>query len=289
MVPLSQFSAITQSSDKYISLKSSSSSLINEYADNSRDSFAIPYLNDYATYIWVYDLSSYPQFLIATSPLNSNTQLNKSVLNPYKTVSDLDKLFIYLLDESFAQSQDVLKLIDSVYTSFHRKEEFKHSAELHITYAFFVQDYRGAIVVCSGSQKSEIIKKLQTKQTKQHQTLILIFSFLFISLVLMIVLFIFLYIYIFISTKFKSAVDGERAFRRAIVVAELMNTDLDYSRYYMFEVLMVEQDGGTEVNAVNDKATGVTYPLFIELNQDYHQLYQQTYYNKVGFTQRYNI
>ncbi|KAA6373604.1 MAG: hypothetical protein EZS28_030869 [Streblomastix strix] len=77
-----------------------------------------------------------------------------------------------------------------------------------------------------------------------------------------------------------SAVDGGRAFRRAIVVAELMNTALDYSRYQMFEVLMVDQDGGTEVDAVYDEATGVTYPLVIELNQEYHQLYQLSYYNK---------
>ncbi|KAA6374862.1 MAG: hypothetical protein EZS28_029612 [Streblomastix strix] len=76
-------------------------------------------------------------------------------------------------------------------------------------------------------------------------------------------------------------VDAGRAFRRAIVVAELMNTALDYSRYYMVEVLIVDQDGCTEVYAVYDEATGVTYPLLIELNQEYHQLYQWGYYNKV--------
>ncbi|KAA6398504.1 MAG: hypothetical protein EZS28_005970 [Streblomastix strix] len=136
-------------------------------------------------------------------------------------------------------------------------------------------------VVRTGSQKSEILKKLQTKQTKQYQTFILIFSFLFISLVLMIVLFIFLYIYIFIGTNFISAVYAGRAFRRAIVVAELMNTALDYSRYYMFEVLMVDQDGGIQVDGVYGEATGVSYPLLIELNQEYDQLYQWGYYNQV--------
>ncbi|KAA6373195.1 MAG: hypothetical protein EZS28_031278 [Streblomastix strix] len=68
-----------------------------------------------------------------------------------------------------------------------------------------------------------------------------------------------------------SAVDGGRAFRCAIVVAELMNTALDYSRYQMFEVLMVDEDGGTEVDGVYEEATGVRYALINELNQDAHQ------------------
>ncbi|KAA6373605.1 MAG: hypothetical protein EZS28_030870 [Streblomastix strix] len=91
IIPLSQSSTITQSSEKYLSFKSSSSSLTKKYADNARDSFAIPYINDYATYVWAYDLSSHPELLMATYPLKSNTQLNKSVVKRYKTVSDLDK------------------------------------------------------------------------------------------------------------------------------------------------------------------------------------------------------
>ncbi|KAA6376680.1 MAG: hypothetical protein EZS28_027792 [Streblomastix strix] len=78
-----------------------------------------------------------------------------------------------------------------------------------------------------------------------------------------------------------SAVDGGRAFRRAIVVAELMNIALDYSRYQMFEVLIVDQGGGTEIDGVYEEATGVANQLVIELNQEYDQLYQLGYYNKV--------
>ncbi|KAA6386387.1 MAG: hypothetical protein EZS28_018086 [Streblomastix strix] len=91
MIPLSQSSTITQSSEKYLSLKSSSSSQTKKQADNPRDSFAIPYLNDYATIAWAYDLSSHPELLMATYHLKSDTQLNKSVLQRYKTVSDLNK------------------------------------------------------------------------------------------------------------------------------------------------------------------------------------------------------
>ncbi|KAA6372750.1 MAG: hypothetical protein EZS28_031723, partial [Streblomastix strix] len=50
-------------------------------------------------------------------------------------------------DESFALSQDVVKFTDSVYASFLRNEEIRQSAELQIAYAFFVQDYRGAMQV----------------------------------------------------------------------------------------------------------------------------------------------
>ncbi|KAA6361850.1 MAG: hypothetical protein EZS28_042624 [Streblomastix strix] len=129
MIPLIQSSTITQSSDKYVSHKSSSSSLTKKQADNAQDSFAIPYINDYATYVWAYDLSSHPELLMATYPLKSNTQLNKSVVKRYKT------------------SQDVLKFTDSVYASFLRKEEVRQSAELQIAYTFFVYDYRGAMQV----------------------------------------------------------------------------------------------------------------------------------------------
>ncbi|KAA6369879.1 MAG: hypothetical protein EZS28_034596 [Streblomastix strix] len=110
-----------------------------------RDRFEIPYINDYATYVWAYDLSSHPELLMATYPLKPNTQLNKSVVKPYKTVSDLDQSLIYLQDESFVQSMDVLKCTDSLYASFLHEEEFIHSAELHIEYAFFLQDFRPAM------------------------------------------------------------------------------------------------------------------------------------------------
>ncbi|KAA6376750.1 MAG: hypothetical protein EZS28_027723 [Streblomastix strix] len=82
---------------------------------------------------------------MATYPLKPNTQLNKSVVKPYKTVSDLDKSLMYLQDESFAQSMDVHKFMDSLYESFQYKEEFIHNAELHIGYAFFLQDFRPAM------------------------------------------------------------------------------------------------------------------------------------------------
>ncbi|KAA6363315.1 MAG: hypothetical protein EZS28_041157, partial [Streblomastix strix] len=82
---------------------------------------------------------------MATYPLKPNTQLNKSVIKPYKTVSDLDQSLMYLQYESLVQSMDVLKFTDSLYASFLHKEEFIHAAELQIAYAFFVQDYRGAM------------------------------------------------------------------------------------------------------------------------------------------------
>ncbi|KAA6367457.1 MAG: hypothetical protein EZS28_037016 [Streblomastix strix] len=82
---------------------------------------------------------------MATYPLKSNTQLNKSVVKPYKTVFDLDQTLMQLQNESLAQSMDVLKFTDSLYASFLRKEEFIHSAELHIAYAFFLQDFRPAM------------------------------------------------------------------------------------------------------------------------------------------------
>ncbi|KAA6371764.1 MAG: hypothetical protein EZS28_032710 [Streblomastix strix] len=130
---------------KSLSLTSSSSSLTIKYADNPRDSFEIPYINDYPTYVWAYDLSSHLELLMATYPLKPNIQLNKSVVKPYKTVSDLDQSLMYLQDESFAQSMNVLKFTDSLYASFLRKEEFIHSAELHISYSFFLQDFRPAM------------------------------------------------------------------------------------------------------------------------------------------------
>ncbi|KAA6384264.1 MAG: hypothetical protein EZS28_020210 [Streblomastix strix] len=446
MIPLSQTSTIIQSSEKSLSLKAALLLQLKKHADNPRHSFEISYMNDYPTYIWAYDLSLHPELLMATYPLKPNTQLNNSVVKPYKTVSDLDQSLMYLQNESFAQSMDVLKFTDSVYASFLPKEEFIHSAELHIAYSIFLQDFRPAMqlkllaqlqkayeyfsgwisrwvvyrlmrqaeewmesgkginqkqngisesggslnarlaqeqyntlliahsenpnilrqysvlmrdnhlmeernkadllknedeleqnndiwdvdadqsnqqqqegeqnqnegqdvinqteggktlqksdsltdgntlnnksqiksasqsasgAIRAGSQKNEILKKLQTKQIRQSKALILIFSFIFISLGLLIELFIFSYI--FISTNFMNVVDGGRAFRRAIVVAELMNTSLDYSRYYMFEILMVDQDGGTELDAVYGEATGVRYQLLIDLNQEYHQLYE---------------
>ncbi|KAA6381671.1 MAG: hypothetical protein EZS28_022803, partial [Streblomastix strix] len=526
MLQISQSGTLGQTSEISLSLKSSSSSLSKTYADIPRDSFEIPYVNDYPTYVWAPDLSSHPELLMATYPLKPNTQLNKSVLKPYKTVSDLDSSLMYLQNESLAQSMDILKFTDSLYSFFLRKEEFRHNVELHIAYAYFLQDYRPAMqlkllahlqkaceyfpgwtsrwvvyrlmrqaeeqmetgkainqqgiggnqqqqvvsksqtsgtsmmdskqhtvniqlqqadkeyeiskahlmrvwslltrrsvdvdkvehhiriasqnarlaqeqyntlliahsenpnilrqysvlmrdlygddrlaiemlgeadlmeegnkadllknedelgqnndiwgvdadqtnqqqqdqnqnegldginqteggkqllksdslsdvntlsnksqiksasqsatgVVLAGSQKAEILKKLQTKQTKQPKTLILIFSFLFISLGLVIVLFIFSYV--FVDINFISAVDAGRAERRAIVVAEYMNTALDYSTYYMFEVLMLDQDGGSELDDIYSKAAGVTYPLLIELNQEYHQLYEWAYYRK---------
>ncbi|KAA6380297.1 MAG: hypothetical protein EZS28_024176 [Streblomastix strix] len=145
MIPLSQSNTISQSSEKYLYLKSSSSSLTKKHADNPQDSFQIPYINDYPTYVWAPDLSSHPELLMATYPLKLNTQLNKSVVKPYKTVSDLDQSLMYLQNESFAQSMDVLKFTDSLYASFLHKEEFIHSAELHIGYSFFLQDFRPAM------------------------------------------------------------------------------------------------------------------------------------------------
>ncbi|KAA6361869.1 MAG: hypothetical protein EZS28_042604, partial [Streblomastix strix] len=479
MLPLSQQGTLGQSSEKSLSLKNDGSSLSKTYADIPRDSFEIPYVNDYPTYVWAPDLSSHPELLMATYPLKPNIQLNKSVVKPYKTVLDLDQSLMYLQNESLAASQDVLKFTDSLYSSFLHKEEFIHSAELHIAYAFFLQDFRPAMqlkllahlqkaceyfpgwtsrwvvyrlmrqaeesmesgkitnqkqngisesggnkssalnsgiidskqrsinfqlqqankqyeiskahltrvwslltrrsvdvdkvehhiriasqnarlaqeqyntlliahsenpnilrqysvlmrdlygddrlaiemlgeadlmeqenkidlmknedeieedklwvddsdhlneqqdqkeneskddnikneerktfqktdsisdgntlsnkyqskfaskstsdVVYNGSQKAEIIKNLQTKSTKQTKTLVIIFSFLFISLGLVIVLFIFSYV--FVDINFISAVDAGRAERRAIVVAEYMNTALDYSTYYMFNIL----------------------------------------------------
>ncbi|KAA6379259.1 MAG: hypothetical protein EZS28_025214 [Streblomastix strix] len=82
---------------------------------------------------------------MVTYPLKPNTQLNKSVVKPYKTVSDLDQSLMYLQNESFAQSMDVLKFTDSFYASFLYKKEFIHSAELHISYSFFLQDFRPAM------------------------------------------------------------------------------------------------------------------------------------------------
>ncbi|KAA6380285.1 MAG: hypothetical protein EZS28_024188 [Streblomastix strix] len=114
-------------------------------ADIPRYSFEIPYINDYPTYVWAYDLSLHPELLMTTYPLKPNTQLNKSAVKPYKTVSDLDKSLVYLQNESLAQSVDVLKFTDSLYASFLHKEEFIHSAELHIEYAFFLQDFRPAM------------------------------------------------------------------------------------------------------------------------------------------------
>ncbi|KAA6389857.1 MAG: hypothetical protein EZS28_014618 [Streblomastix strix] len=111
------------------------------------DSFEIPYVNDYPTYVCAYDLSSHPELLMATYPLKPNTQLNKSVVKPYKTVSDLDQSLMYLQDESFAQSMDVLKFTDSLYASFLCKEEFIHRSELHIAYSFFLQDFRPAMLM----------------------------------------------------------------------------------------------------------------------------------------------
>ncbi|KAA6369785.1 MAG: hypothetical protein EZS28_034689 [Streblomastix strix] len=82
---------------------------------------------------------------MATYPPKSNTQLNKSVVKPYKTVFDLDKSLVYLQNKSFAQSLDVLKCKDSLYASFLHKEEFIHGAELYIGYAIFLQDFRPAM------------------------------------------------------------------------------------------------------------------------------------------------
>ncbi|KAA6372845.1 MAG: hypothetical protein EZS28_031628 [Streblomastix strix] len=147
MIPLSQSCTITQSSERYLYLKSSSSSLTKTCADNPRDSFEIPYINDYPTYVWAYDLSSHPELLMATYPLKSNTRLNKSVVKPYKIVSDLDQSLMYLQNESLAQSVDVLKFTDSLYASFLHKEEFIHGAEIHIGYAFFLQDFRPAMLM----------------------------------------------------------------------------------------------------------------------------------------------
>ncbi|KAA6400782.1 MAG: hypothetical protein EZS28_003686, partial [Streblomastix strix] len=145
MLPLSQQSTLGQSSEKSLSLKNDGSSLSKTWADIPRDSFEITYVNDYPTYVWAPDLSSHPELLMATYPLKPNIQLNKSVLKPYKTVLDLDQSLMYLQNESLAASQDVLKFTDSLYASFLHKEEFIHSAELHIAYAFFLQDFRPAM------------------------------------------------------------------------------------------------------------------------------------------------
>ncbi|KAA6322346.1 MAG: hypothetical protein EZS28_054445 [Streblomastix strix] len=65
---------------------------------------------------------------------------------------------MYLQNESLAQSQDVIKFTESLYASFLRKEEFRHNAELHIAYAFFVQDYRPAMQIKLMRQAEESIK-----------------------------------------------------------------------------------------------------------------------------------
>ncbi|KAA6366260.1 MAG: hypothetical protein EZS28_038215 [Streblomastix strix] len=138
--------------------------------------------------------------------------------------------------------------------------------------------------VRAGSQKNEILRKLQTKQMKQSKTLILIFSYLFISLGLVIIFFIFSYI--FVSTNFISVVKVGRAFRRVIVVAELMNTALDYSRYYMFSILTLDQDAGSDLDAIYQEAQGVTYPLLVVQNEEYHQLYECAHNKKEWRTEK---
>ncbi|KAA6359527.1 MAG: hypothetical protein EZS28_044945, partial [Streblomastix strix] len=112
--------------------------------------------------------------------------------------------------------------------------------------------------VRAGSQKAEILKKLQTKQTRQSKTFILIFSFLFISLLQM---------------KIKAE-------RGEIVAAEYKNIALDYSRYYIFSILTLDQDAGSELDAIYEEAQGVTYPLLMSLNQEYHQLYEWAHNKK---------
>ncbi|KAA6389224.1 MAG: hypothetical protein EZS28_015247 [Streblomastix strix] len=124
----------------------------------------------------------------------------------------------------------------------------------------------------AGSQKNEILKKLQTKQIRQSKTFILIFSFLFTSLELVIVLFIFSYV--FISTNFSRAVNAGIAERCEILAAQYMNIALYYSKYYMFSILTLYQDAGLDLDAIYEEAQGVTYPLLLSLNYEYHQLYE---------------
>ncbi|KAA6368066.1 MAG: hypothetical protein EZS28_036406 [Streblomastix strix] len=96
----------------------------------------------------------------------------------------------------------------------------------------------------------------------------------------MLVIIFFIFSYIFISANFIITIDGGRAFRCAIVFAELMNNALDYSKYYMFNILTLDQDTGFDLDAINEEAQGVTNPLLVSLNQEYHQLYEWTHNKK---------
>ncbi|KAA6381418.1 MAG: hypothetical protein EZS28_023055 [Streblomastix strix] len=461
MLPLSQSGTVSQSTEKSQSLKSSSSSLTKKYADNARDSFAVPYINDYATYIWAYNLSSHPELLMAAYPLKSNTQLNKSLvrmlsssqthfMHHFFAKMNLDKALnytqhmpssykiidvqcslnylhtykkhvntsldghpiglFYRLMKQAEESMESGKMAEQLGTGGQQQvvsksqnagsamtDSQQHSINIQIQQADIQyeiskahlirvwslltrrsvdvgkvehhiriasqnarlaqeqynalliahsenanivrqysneeeigqndvwgvdaneenqqdseqkdlegQDSSSGIegdktlqksdsltdgntpnnnksksvsgVVRAGSQKNEIIKKLQTKQTRQSKTFILIFSFLFISLGLVIVLFIFSYI--FVSTNFTSAVDAGRAERDEILAAEYMNFALDYSTYYMFSILTLDQDGGSDLDTIYEEAQGDTYPLLLFFFQEYHQLYEWAHNKK---------
>ncbi|KAA6384009.1 MAG: hypothetical protein EZS28_020463 [Streblomastix strix] len=101
-------------------------------------------------------------------------------------------------------------------------------------------------VVFAGSKKAEIIKKLQTKQTKQRQTLILIVSILFISID---------------SLVLQMQIIADRC---AIVVAEYMNIALDFSTYCMLKIITLDQDIRSELDAIYDEAQKNIYPILSE-------------------------
>ncbi|KAA6379859.1 MAG: hypothetical protein EZS28_024614 [Streblomastix strix] len=71
-----------------------------------------------------------------------------------------------------------------------------------------------------------------------------------------------------------------KAERCAIVVAEYMNIALDFSTYYMFKILTLDQDVRSELDAIYEEAQGDTYHILLFLNQEYHQLYECSYYRK---------
>ncbi|KAA6371271.1 MAG: hypothetical protein EZS28_033200, partial [Streblomastix strix] len=71
-----------------------------------------------------------------------------------------------------------------------------------------------------------------------------------------------------------------KAERCAIVVAENMNFALDFSTYYMFKILTLDQDVRSELDAIYEETQGETYPIQLSLNQEYHYLYECSYYRK---------
>ncbi|KAA6386085.1 MAG: hypothetical protein EZS28_018389 [Streblomastix strix] len=71
-----------------------------------------------------------------------------------------------------------------------------------------------------------------------------------------------------------------KAERCVVVVAEYMNIALDLSTYYMFKIQTLYQDVRSELDAIYEEAQGDTYPILLSLNQEYHQLYECSYYRK---------
>ncbi|KAA6389856.1 MAG: hypothetical protein EZS28_014617 [Streblomastix strix] len=70
------------------------------------------------------------------------------------------------------------------------------------------------------------------------------------------------------NTNFISDIDAGRAERDEILIAEYVNIAFEYSRYYMFNILTLDQDTGSELDAIYEEAYGVTYPLLIGVGPD---------------------